>query len=100
MAACIAFAVTFMVRRFEIHRRLSVTGSLFITVLVMHGVTAVPYALGLVGRDLVPGLPSSRNFPWVIGASFLFYAIGVWLAVRFLHLRLAADQRKLFEQRT
>src|SRR5437870_4829541 len=100
MATCIVCATLYMVVRVEIHRRLSITGTLFITLLVMHGVTAVPYALGLVGRDMVPGLPLSGQFPWVIGASFLFYSFGVWLAARLLRFRLVVDQQRLLEQGT
>jgi hypothetical protein len=72
-----------MTLTFELHRCISITGTAFLSVFLMHGVTAIPLASGLIGQqyDLYP--TPSPYYPWVVSASFIGFAAGaVVLATR------------------
>ena len=77
MMIAIVLSLVYMMARFKIHRAPTVVGVTFLTLFAMHGISALPYAQGDVGRELSQGVPVSPYFPAVVGLSFAFFAVGV-----------------------
>jgi hypothetical protein len=72
-----------MTLRFQLHRTISITGTAFLAALLMHGVSAIPLAAGLIGQQFSLYPTPSPHYAWVVGASFIGFAAGaVALAAR------------------
>jgi len=84
--------------RFEFHRRLSLTGVVFVTLLVMHGVSAVPFALGAVDYEFLPGisLQPTRELPWVLSLSVGLFVVAATMMARALKFNIRHAQASFF----
>jgi hypothetical protein len=96
VAAVVLLATIFMAVQFHVHRTPSMVGVTFLVLLVMHGITAVPFAMGIWGQDLPWFVPISPDFPWVIAATFAAYALGAALASEGLRFDLPRRHAAFF----
>jgi hypothetical protein len=99
LASSLALSVWIMAARFSLFRRISVVGAVFLAFLVMHGLSAIPYAAGMIDRSPLLSGPVHEDFPYVLGASFLFFAVGAVLTARAFHFELPQLQRAFFGQK-
>jgi len=97
VAGAIAFAWVVMVSRFDVHRRLSVVGTAFLTLTLLHGVSAIPYVMGVIPSDTYnPPTPLSRYFVPVLSISFVCFALGAWTTGSLLNFNLRNMQQEYF----
>ncbi len=85
-----------MARFFSLFGRISIIGTVFLTLFVMHGVSAIPYSLGFLERDMLVRNNVPVSFPLVLGMSFLCFVVGALAATHLLHFDLRIAQRSFF----
>lgn len=98
MMIAIVVSLVYMMARFKIHRAPTVVGVTFLTLFAMHGISALPYAQGDVGRELSQGVPVSPYFPAVVGLSFAFFAVGATMMAFWLNADLPTLQESYYRQ--
>lgn len=77
-----------MAREFQVLSRASVVGTVYLTLFLMHGLTAIPYSLELLDRGNLSARPLGETFGLVLSASFFFYVAGAVWAARALRFDL------------
>lgn len=76
LTLALTVSVTAMAIRFRLYRCISITGTVFLSVFLMHGVTAIPLAARLIGQDYDLYPTPSPDYAWVVGASFIGFVAG------------------------
>jgi oligosaccharide repeat unit polymerase len=98
LTAALIGSIAAMNAAFSIFKQPTITGTVFVTVLLVHGITAIPYCLDMLERPVLATLPVSPELPWVLAAVFGMYAIGAITASELLRFKPIAEANRFFSQ--
>lgn len=95
LAIALAASALVMIRRFDIHRYVSITGVCFISTFAAYGVTAIPWGAGVIGPYYPFGAPS-HDYAFVVAGAFVFFVIGAAISASLQSFDLRRAQLEFF----
>lgn len=95
LALTLVGSLGIFVWRFQVHRRLSIVGTVFAIAFLQYGVMCIPYGLGYAHMADV-SVPISREYPWFFIQTFGGFTAGAVLMAGILQLDIPTAQEKFF----